>query len=171
MPQVQPAAPRDRASSRRGQPDNMQVAQGLVRQQRPLRLSSNDSSARGITPSFKTGSLRHDACAYVPMNTHCSSKVRQDSDRCLLHIYHIYHIHHIRQNSLCPGPNNVIVPAPSYTPTLESSLAGNLMARAPVKVRNLTTKQRIFMREKELGKVSLSLFFSNLFFLSFKFVI
>ncbi len=59
----------------------------------------------------------------------------------------------------------------TYTPTLESSLAGNLMTGAPVKIRNFTTKQRIFMRKKELGKVNPFLSSSNLLFLSFKVVV
>ncbi len=63
------------------------------------------------------------------------------------------------------------MPPRMFTPTLESSLAGNLMAEAPVKVRNFTTKQRIFMREKSWEK-SICLFPSRTsFFLSFKVVV
>ncbi len=38
------------------------------------------------------------------------------------------------------------------TPTLESSLAGDLMTQAPVKIRNFITKQRILVRKKEFRK-------------------
>ncbi len=52
--------------------------------------------------------------------------------------------------------------SPKYTPTLESSLTGNLMTRAPAKIRNFATK-----KENEFRKVNLSLSFPNLLFLSF----
>ncbi len=71
-------------------------------------------------------------------------------------------------------------PVDTYTPTLESSLVGNLVTRARVKTRNFT-KQRSLMRKKDLKQVGpssprisfflplecLFLLFSNLFFLFF----
>ncbi len=67
-----------------------------------------------------------------------------------------------------------------YTPTLKSSLAGNPMTGTPVKIRNFTTKRRIFMWEKSweesirFSPSLISFFFlikSNFFFLSFKVVV
>ena len=70
---------------------------------------------------------------------------------------------------LCSRPRLASLPSwprTLYTPTLEGSLAGNLMTGTPVKIRNFTTKQRIFIRKKSWEK-SIRLFPFRISFFSF----
>ncbi len=76
-----------------------------------------------------------------------------------------------RNRPLCRCPPRTLSPTDMYTPTNPGKFVGGSMTEAPVKIRNFTTKQRIFMRKEELGKDNLPLSFSNLFFLSFKVVV